>query len=288
MAANSRDSRRRKILERGSDRLAFIKGQLPSPPQQQFNYDSKTESPQPLISHETHLSDQITDFTDGENKGKNVLSGSTLLKEDPVLDAGHNSAHHNGSSEESPLPQQGTSIEDSRAPASEVHGVVQSSIFSSTGESESVSTSKEEQQLEPQRCQSRLFTPSQISSAISATEHIRLFCSVAVALLVVLSYVGFPLLGSNIIKSIISFRPLYLVLLTNLTIVLSRLLFDNHGGLRRAIRGENNIPSTDAYGWAEQASKALEVGLLAQKVINAIFMDCSVYSIIVICGLCFV
>lgn len=210
------------------------------------------------------------------------------LKEDPVFDAGHISAHYNGSSEEPPLPERGTDIEDLRDHASEVNGTTQSSIFSSNDESASVSVSKEEQQLEQQRCQLRLFKTSEISCAISATEHIRLFCSVAVALLVVLSYVGFPILGSNIIKSIISFKPLYLVLLTNLTVVLSRLLYDSQGGFQTAIRGENNIPSSDGYDWAEQASKALEVGLLMQKVIDAVFIDCSVYSIIIICGLCFV
>lgn len=182
------------------------------------------------------------------------------------------------------MPYQGTSIENLRAATSEVNGVVQSSISSSSEGTASVSTSKQEQQLEPQRCQSRLFTPSQISSAISATEHTRLLCSVAVALLVVLSYVGFPLLRSNIIR----FSPLYLVLLTNLTIVLSQLLYDNQGGFQRPVGGENNIPSTDGYVLAQQASKVLEVGLLLQKVIDTIFMNCSVYSIIVICGLCFV
>lgn len=58
MAANSRESRRRKILERGSDRLAFIAGRTPPP--SQLHHAPETDSSKPLVSDEPRLSDRIT------------------------------------------------------------------------------------------------------------------------------------------------------------------------------------------------------------------------------------
>ncbi|KAL5783231.1 hypothetical protein ACOSP7_008260 [Xanthoceras sorbifolium] len=283
MASNSRESRRRKILERGSDRLAFIAGRIP-PPSQLPPFEPTADSSQPLVStHEPpHLSDQTTvSSPDVEDKGKSDVSGSVLLKQDPFIDSGLSVAHDTGSSVEPSLPESGTGFV--------ANGKEQSPPVVSTHQNPSVSTSSVEENLEPpQIYQHSFFTPSRIKSAIAATEIARLFCSVAVAVVVVLSSLGFPLLGSdNITMSIVSFRPLYLVLLTNLTVVVLRLLYDNQVGSQRGIKGGFKIPSTDASGWAEQVSKALEVGLVMQKVIDAFFIDCSVYSLIIICGLSF-
>lgn len=175
-----------------------------------------------------------------------------------------------------------------RASASDGVSNEHSSSASSTDHKSTIPNSGTVQHLESQTCLNRFVTPSQISSAIAASERSRVFCSITFALLVVLSYMGFPLLGSNIINSIISFRPLYLVLLTNLTLVVARLLFNNRRGFGRVVAGEFSVPSTGKYDWAEQAGKALEVGLLMQKAIEAIFMDFSVYAVIVIAFFSFV
>lgn len=104
---------------------------------------------------------------------------------------------------------------------------------------------------------------------------------------VVLLHLGFPLPGNKFLGSILNFRPLYLVLLTNVTLVMGRLLYGDHGSSQRTIGEEHKATSTDEYNWAEQLSKTLDVGLVAKKVVDAVFMDCSVYAIIVICGLSF-
>ncbi|KAJ4708006.1 Transmembrane protein [Melia azedarach] len=332
MATDSRESRRRKILERGSDRLAFITSRAaaaaPTPPPSELHDVPRADSLKPLISHEPRVSDQPTVSPSGGDEAEGDYPDSKILKQDSVADASHtNVCHHDERSVKSILPECGTSIEtlsassvvngkeqsslmssdgnylDSKilkqdsvadashtnvcyhdersvkstlpecgtsiktlsAPASVVNGKEQSSLISSTDQNSSVPMPSREQHLQLRRGQHKFFNPSQISSAISATERVRLLCSVAVALLVVLSYLGFPLLRNSIIKGILSFRPLYLVLLTNVTVVLSRLLFDHQGGFQRVSRGENNIPS-DAYDWAAQASKALEVGLMMKKI----------------------
>lgn len=169
----------------------------------------------------------------------------------------------------------------------DVNGEANSLPVSLNDQSSFISTSGVEQDSETRSRQQNFFTPKQISAAIDASLKTRLLCSTIVAVLVVLSHLGFPLQGNRFLGSIISFRPLYFILLTNVTLVITRLLFDDHGSSQRAIGEENKAASTDDYNWAERLGKTLELGLVAQKVIDAVFMDCSVYAIIVICGLSF-
>lgn len=186
------------------------------------------------------------------------------------------------------MPERETHVEATRLPASVVSRKIESHPISSTDQDSSVSTSTREQRLEPQTYKSKFFTPSQISSAVGATQYARIFCSAMVAVVVVLSYVGFPLLGSYVVKGILCFRPLFLLLLTNITVVMKQLLLDNQRETRyqRPVSRDGKT-SSDGSDWAEQAGKALEVGMMMHKVIDAIFMDCSVYAVIVICGLSF-
>ncbi|GAV78344.1 hypothetical protein CFOL_v3_21812, partial [Cephalotus follicularis] len=277
MASNSREGRRRKIVERGSDRLALITGRIQSVPPPSSSPPPPLDSSLPL----PHPFSQITFSSNGEDEP----FGSTLLKRDRVSDANQTNTDDGGSSVESTL--HGTSIEAAEAPALEDSVKAMPSLISSTDRDSSISTLDSEQVVEQQKHQKGIYSPKHISSCIAASESARLYCSATVALLVVLSYLGFPILRSNFIKSIISWSPLYLVLLTNITIVLARLLFGNQRGFERSIGEKNKNTLSDGYGWAEQASKVLEVVLVIQKAMNAVFMDCSVYAVIVICGLSF-
>ncbi|XP_065872909.1 uncharacterized protein [Euphorbia lathyris] len=271
----TRESRRRKILERGSDRLALISGRSRSIPSQSQDIPV-TDSFQPLNSH-LHRQDLTPQFTnnplpncdDGEDSYKLRTNDSVS-----VVDAG---SRLNNIEPTLFTPE---TITPSRTPASDVD----KSLASSTDQRSSTQAAGGMQLLE-QLCSNRLVTPSQISSAIAATESPRLFCSVIVAVFVVLSCLGFPLLGRNTIKSIICFRPLYLVLLTNLTLVLAQLIFNNQRGFTRIVGENSDIPSAK-YDWAEQAGNALEIGLLMKKALDALVMDCSIYSIIVVAGFC--
>lgn len=99
----------------------------------------------------------------------------------------------------------------------------------------------------------------------------------------VASYLGFSL-----IKSVISFRPLYLVLLTNSTVVVARLFVSGKQiGFGRSRRRQNNDAdsSSSSSEWDAQLAKTLEIGLVVQSVLDAVFMDCAVYAIVLICGL---
>lgn len=138
------------------------------------------------------------------------------------------------------------------------------------------SASEEISQQQSRAAEPERFTfinPSDVSSAINASRVTRLCCSIFVALLVVASYLGL----SQLINTVISFRPLYLVLLTNLTVVIARLV---SGKQRR--RRQN---STDSSEWDSQLAKTLEIGMVLQSLIDAVFIDCSVYAIVLVCGL---
>ncbi|CAA2971021.1 Hypothetical predicted protein [Olea europaea subsp. europaea] len=127
-----------------------------------------------------------------------------------------------------------------------------------------------------------LSTANQICISIAASENTRICCSIAAAILVLLSYSGFPFLGWGIFRSIICLRPLCLLLITNVSIVVARLLLEKQG---REERQKSSVPSIGGDGMIDQVAKALELGLLMQKIVGALFMDSSIYAVVLVCGL---
>ncbi|CDY23335.1 BnaA08g12110D [Brassica napus] len=108
-----------------------------------------------------------------------------------------------------------------------------------------------------------------------------MFSSLVIALLVVLSHLGFSSLGS----SIVSFRPVFLLLLTDATIVLGRVLLSHHGDPPSASRRETSV--MNGQGIADQVGNALEMVMMMKKIMNAVSMDFSLYAVFLICGLLF-
>ena len=88
-------------------------------------------------------------------------------------------------------------------------------------------------------------------------------------------------------ESVVASRPLYILLLTDITIVFTLLYLEN-----RDVRGledeeEEVMPQVQddhGHNWA-QAVKFMERGLVIYQAIRGIFIDCSVYAVVVICGL---
>lgn len=259
MAENSRETRRRRILERGSDRLAFITGRVQSLPPPGADANSSSQSYDPNTNLPTVLPhDEAVQESD-----------STLINHDPPV---ANNPHHSDASRSitqiQPLHEHEDDNEISSVPTSELDHV------QPPPPDASLDISNQQPQLtqEPKH----FIIPSEISSAINASRTTRLCCSVAVALLVVVSYLGFSLMGGKLFNSVISFRPLYLVLVTNLTVVVARLISSDKRRL--------NITSSGGDQWDAQLARTLELGLVMQNVADAVFMDCAVYAIVVICG----
>ncbi|KAK4259330.1 hypothetical protein QN277_005672 [Acacia crassicarpa] len=300
MAANAREARRKKILERGSDRLALIAGRtqnLQPPPsassQSQPSDAYADSSPVPLIINDQAIPPEISHpNTNVSPQDEAEESDPILLKPDPVIDLDHSDAC-TSSGKTPPFRELDHNL-PSNVPTSEVEQV-QPPPGSSAASSEVDRVQPPpdpsgfilgvQRQSSVQSWDHKLFTLGEISSAITASKITRLHCSIFIALLVVFSYLGFPLLDNKYVKSILSFRPLYLVLVTNITVVVARLLLGKRRGSESAAARRQDRTSSDTDHWTDHLGKALEAALVMRNVMDAMFIDCASYAITVICGL---
>ncbi|XP_021746322.1 uncharacterized protein LOC110712179 [Chenopodium quinoa] len=273
MASTGREARRRRILQGGQDRLALITGRKPSlssdandsdssqpfVPQQQYHQDLKSVLPsdQPSVSRTDEdkpsyfMHDQSSNFNQDDALGGRDKEEPLLRKSEPVTE-----------------PPRATASEDSSK--REASSGVQKVLDAALGVAQQIPISN--------------VTSQQVNVAVAETEHDRLLCSLTIAILVVLSSAGFPIVGSKVFRGILLFRPLFLVLITNITLVIRRLLPDNR---KNVLRGDKDRTSLlgDGYAWAEDAGRALELGLTLKNLSGSLFMDCSVYATIVVFGL---
>ncbi|XP_043702897.1 uncharacterized protein LOC122653039 isoform X1 [Telopea speciosissima] len=308
MATSGRDARRRKIVDRGSDRLALISGRiqnLSSSSTTQPHHSSTLSTPELFFDYQKLQSHRPTqssvsfhgkeDASDSDSpkyeirneSASNAASGTDSTKYEIRNEFASNAATGTMSRMEPHLKKCETSIDYLRTAPLDISGKPPASITLSSSKAQKLSTSMvdAEPRSEPQQHHSRIFTANRISSSISASERTRLLCSIGIAIIVVLSHLRFPLLGSSFVRSTIAAGPVYLILLTDVTLVIARLLFEEKGHSRKAKEEATPEPSEDGCDWAEGLGKALEMGLILHKVIGAAFLDCSVYLVIIICGL---
>ncbi|KAK2984868.1 hypothetical protein RJ640_008633 [Escallonia rubra] len=277
--------RRKRMVEEGSDRLALITGRrvqtleenslIPSPSSScttsRFRY-SHTQSSPALLS----LHDQPTLLKNVGLEGNYDAFGASI-KHEIADEVSRGKAFDLGSEVKPQLPKCETNIQAIPGrPDTELRNEVQPSTVTA-------GDPKASDDMEPisRPYESRLsfFSLKEINSCIMASENTRAFCSVMIAVLAVLSHISLP---RTIVKSrsIIASRPLYVLLLTDVTIVIARLALEKRRGFEKADGGEQK----DAHNWAG-AVKVLEMGLVLHQTIRAVFIDCSFYLAIVICGL---
>ncbi|KAJ0247366.1 Transmembrane protein [Hirschfeldia incana] len=276
MASISREARRRKILERGSDRLAFITGQIngvppPPPPSSdptsltQSHLRSSDSSPETIPPRDQMIpADRETAFTSHQ---ENIFEASKLDNMDRGI-------HQSRADSLQPLKYTETLAEASASDHRDTR--VQPSPATP-----SVVDLGASQAFTPLVSFVNTITPKHVGAAVDASEYARMFSSLLIALLVVLSHLGFSSLGS-----IVSFRPVFLLLLTDATIVLGRVLLTHHGDTSSASRRENSVMNGQGC-IADQVGNALEMVMMMKKIMNAISMDFSLYAVFLICGLLF-
>ncbi|CAN6826854.1 unnamed protein product [Brassica oleracea] len=269
MASNSREARRRKILERGSDRLAFITGQINGVP-----------PPPPSSLSQSHLSPETIPSRDEIPTERETGSLSCVGFDDPGSDIAAFTSHQENISEASMLDNMDPIIHQSRADSLQPPKFTES--LAEASDSDPRDATIQPSPATPSVAFTPLvtITPKHIGAAIDASEYARMFSSILIALLVVLSHLGFSSLGS-----IVSFRPVFLLLLTDATIVLGRILLSHHGDPPSASRRENSV--MNGLGIADQVGNALEMVMMMKKIMNAVSMDFSLYAVFLICGLLF-
>ncbi|KAK6912089.1 hypothetical protein RJ641_024182 [Dillenia turbinata] len=236
-----REERRKRILERGSDRMAFITG--------------KTESISSPTHHQSASLDQI--YADVQEEYE--ASDNTPEKQDSTSESLGKQPVGATSKVEPPLHKREMSLEAIRAPLEPV--------------------------LKPREYK-YFFSSKQVSTCIMTSEGTRMICSVIIALLTVQSYAHFPIFGTTIVtsKSLIVIRPLYTLLLTNFAIVLSLLILEKRRNVEYVVQEEKEGPGEHNANFA-RVFRVMERSLVFYQALYAIFIDCSVYSVIVICGL---
>lgn len=119
------------------------------------------------------------------------------------------------------------------------------------------------------------FSSRELNFCILASENSRALSSLIIALLVVFYY--------KISNNILASRPLYMVLLTDITIVIARIYREKARVLAES-EGDKGEASKEGHGWGD-AVKLLERGLVAYQAIRGVFIDCSIYLVIVVCGI---
>ncbi|KAH7866589.1 hypothetical protein Vadar_022359 [Vaccinium darrowii] len=251
--------RRQRIAERGSDRMALITGRiqtLPPPPNSPSSSLSSTKhlhtqsSPALLFQDQTFPQPPLTssDQIHVVNKSEEDDGSGTSAKHDLSNKLSRGNAFNFRGKGEPQLSKCETNIGATQAPE--------------------VEAKNEEQPLH--------VTPKAPKTSV---EIIRVFCAVIIALLVVLSNINLP---RNIVKSrsTIASQPLYILLLTDVTIVVVRLL-EKRRSFDKAEEGEKR----EIHGNWMGAFKILEIGLVFYQIIRALFIDCSFYMVVVICGL---
>ncbi|KAL8054293.1 hypothetical protein ABFX02_05G128200 [Erythranthe guttata] len=246
----TREARRRRIVERGSDRLALITGRIQSLPSE------PDESPKPAnLSGQKPADSAVHEDLVSDSSLTNQESRRESIHRDFLVET------------KDPLPP--------RAPLRVNEELSQISSFM-------VSTELN-QQLDQNRVNS--FTSGKINAAISASEKIRMYSNIAVAILVIFSYMQFPVLGCSSIRSILIFRPVYLLFLTNVSIVVARLFLGIQGAEIRNRQRSSGVLSFIGKFLIGQMGKSVESVLLLQNILRALFMDFSIYAVVLVCGL---
>ncbi|KAL6563261.1 hypothetical protein OROHE_005848 [Orobanche hederae] len=256
-----KSERRKKIISRGTDRMALITGRIqsldPDPFLKSTSFSIPHRDPPPALharsSSEPRAANQEPLLPD------EILHGG--------LDVPDTITRHYNDGEFSKR-------NDSVSRVSNLQRL----------EIKEVDTSKAEHENALEKpCSGYIFsniTPNQVNFGIISSEDTRVICSVVLAVLVVLSHVTLP---PNVLKpkSLIAYRPLYVVLLTDVIIVAAKL------GPHARTRKDYNEPikiEEDGDNWGG-AVKLLELGLVLHQTVRALFIDCSFYLVVVVCGL---
>ncbi|WOL17727.1 hypothetical protein Cni_G26520 [Canna indica] len=274
-------ARRRRLLERGTDRLAFITGKVsvsdcgPSSP-----YSLREDNP---LTPSARFSRDEIDFSHSSDQYSSNKDDSDTTGEREEVKKSYENPKNQGSDKVIGIKKKDDiGISESKA---------EERTFQTNYDSKPLVTSvtqrssdKVVDKVVPTARVKKQFPYSskQVSNAVSASGNVRLLIAVSIALLVVLSNHGFGF-GAGIAISFTKFRPLFLVMLTDLSIILWLLM-----RIPNSDEKEKVPPKTanDEYDWAENIGDMLEAWFVFQNVASAIFMDCSICAIMMISGLC--
>jgi len=177
--------------------------------------------------------------------------------------------------EEKPAKQDSNPITEANNKVSDDGAKVEPSPVPSQPKKSSVQNTRQVKQ--PPRHKATVFSSRELNYCILASESTRALSSLIIASMVVFYYF--------ISKSVLASRPLYILLLTDVTIVLARLYGGKTIVVEENEREKGKAPG-DGHSWGD-AVKLLERGLVAYQALRGAFIDCSIYLVVVVCGTSF-
>ncbi|XP_024979142.1 uncharacterized protein LOC112516365 [Cynara cardunculus var. scolymus] len=245
-----KSERRRRIIERGFERIAFINS---------AHVDSVEDSASSHLLHTNSSPNNRYNTVDDEFSRETT---SDLETEDVPT-----------------LSKCGTDTEALRLPLSPISSRSKLPVSRITSRIHKVSSDRKSS-LKQHGIHLNLYSLKELNFCIIASETTRVSCSIVIALLVVLSNIN---LHRNIVqsRSFISSNPLYILLLTDVTIVIGWLTL-NRFRFSEKIEEEVRLKE-DKEIWGG-AFRILEIGLVAHQMVRAVFIDFSFYAVIVVCG----
>ncbi|XP_038981133.1 uncharacterized protein LOC103697181 [Phoenix dactylifera] len=252
----AREARRRKIMERGSERLAFITGQSRS-----LTPSSSFSSSRPPTLQQQQ----------GEEENPRFTTADVLCHDDATgMEAQH---------KHRPIDQTfSTAVEDD-----------ETELLPKRNQTENSACVRQAANSQDARWAKGFKKANSLSrfglkkSQVASVLHWKMlyFRYVAIALLVVMSTHGHSM-GGKILGSMLNLRPPSLVLLTDAAFIIGQLLLNRKSHIKdgEEARGTRQ----EEFGFADNIGNALAIGLVFQKALNAAFMDCSICAVIMISG----
>lgn len=288
-AKDAREARRKRILARGSDRLAYITGDLSKQHSLRASSISSSQEADPLAGPLQTDGDRSS-FESHDAKPGNLGLSDLETEHNENFQEPVSCSQPFDSAKFTAVPSDTTTpvlTSRSRHSAEHINGVP--TVPSPSSESSQRRTPGVKEGKKP-----GLLYVKDIIYSIKASESLRALAAAVVAVFVVsqmvLSCCGHP--WGDALAVLLPRWPIGLVFSTDLFLIIGAYLIHSTG--KSSQTGLGSMESTEPYGKLDQISQALDVvgrfedllniGLLCKKAAGAISLDCSIYVVTIVCG----
>ncbi|XP_058734425.1 uncharacterized protein LOC131606166 [Vicia villosa] len=277
---NTGEERRRRLAERGSDRMALITGRInalpPTPPSITSSPSYRHGQSMSVSAFDSHFDNVSSPLP--RHARPHSLASSAFASDFNQDNAGNAEEHKQDASMASRLKHQGGFKYSNFEAKTEDEPLFEDSKPKLTKSSsiEKLTECLNMKQAKRLHKWSRdtFFSSRELNFSILASENTRALSSLIIALVVVFYYI----ISS---KSIFASRPIYVVLITDVTIVVARIYREKAKVLKER-QGQMAEAGEDGQNWGD-AVKLLERGLVLYQAIRGFFIDCSIYLVVVVC-----
>jgi len=311
-AKDAREARRRKILERGTDRLALITGErkfVPTPVEPPADSLDQGDNSARLVNGDASIESHDEPSIDVAN-----INGSSVLLAHFQANPGVSSNTAELGDEKGSLALKSSDFSFADESSIDVANMNGSSVlldrfpFNSGANSNTAELGDEKGSLalrsldsSPSVCKkgdvkkfpastlSSLFTKNKFSYAIDASESARVLCAVAIAVFLVIHSLLLSLNNplSGVLGRFVPPWPFFLIIVTDITLVMATMLLTSEKAYPEDIidpTSEETYSTSEAWNWANKIGNVLQTLVILRKVVSAVSMEFSIYLVVLVCG----